>query len=79
MTISQYSIVIETQEKPNPDFVPPPSKRDPYYFNYLSWGSATCSKCRYATKLKSGAYRCRRKNYDIKQLKCFKPMIEVNL
>ena len=69
----------KTCSKCKPDFVHQPSKRDPYHFNYLSWGSATCGKCRYATKLKSGAYRCRRKNYDIEQFKCFKPMIEVNL
>lgn len=52
-------------------------KRHPHYFNYLGWGFATCSKCRYATRLKSGAYRCRRKNYDIAQFKCFKPLEDI--
>ena len=32
-----------------------------------------CSDCHYATKLKSGAYRCRRKRYDIAAKSCFKP------
>lgn len=58
--------------------VKPMDNLKPYYFNYLSCGSATCRKCRYATKLKSGAYRCRRKNYDIDQFKCFKPLEKVN-
>lgn len=53
-------------------------ERNQYYFNYLSYGSASCRKCRYATKLKSGAYRCRRKNYDIEQFKCFKPLEKEN-
>ncbi len=35
-----------------------------------------CSDCHYATKLKSGAYRCRRKRYDIAAKSCFKPKEE---
>lgn len=31
----------------------------------------TCSKCKFATRLKSGGYWCRKKYYDIEGLTCF--------